>query len=269
MNDTVQMPEEYAAGLLGFVQGMTEFLPVSSSGHLVVFQNYLPTLGDAVAFDLLLHIGTLLPVLWVYRKDLLNILKDLFTGEQSFMQREGVRFIGLLMVGSIPTGLIGICFKDYFESMFHNMQMVGFAFAVTAVVLFCIKYAPEPRRGIKDFTWKQAVLIGLIQGFAITPGISRSGSTIAMGLFLGLKRDLAAKFSFLLSIPAILGAFLLKMDEATAVNDWTSMGVGFVVSALSGYLALIILLKLVKSGDFSKFCWYLGPLAVFAIWAGG
>ncbi len=263
----------WEAAILGVVQGVTEFLPVSSSGHLVVFQNFLTTLDDAVAFDLVLHIGTLLPVLWVYRSDLWSIATDLWLsitqkGEIPLFERSGIRLFGLLIVGSIPTALIGLCFKDYFEALFHNMRMVGFAFGVTAVVLYCIRFAPDSKRGLREFSWKHAVLIGLVQGLAITPGISRSGSTIAVALFLGLKRDLAARFSFMLSIPAITGAFLLKLGDADEVAQWTPMAVGVVVAALSGYLALILLLKLVKSGDFSKFSWYLAPLAIFAIWMG-
>jgi undecaprenyl-diphosphatase len=263
----------WEAAILGVVQGVTEFLPVSSSGHLVVFQNFLTTLHDAVAFDLMLHIGTLLPVLWVYRRDLWSIIADLWLsvtnkGEVPLFERTGVRLFALLIVGSIPTALIGLGFKDYFEALFHNMRMVGFAFAVTAVVLFCIRFAPESKRGLQEFSWKHAILIGLVQGLAITPGISRSGSTIAMALFLGLNRDLAARYSFMLSIPAITGAFLLKLGDSGDVVHWTPMAVGFVVSAISGYLALLLLLRLVKSGDFSKFSWYLAPLALFAIWMG-
>jgi len=264
------VPPEIAAAILGAVQGLTEFLPVSSSGHLAFFSSFLPSLGaDGVAFDLLLHIGTLLPVLFVYRRDLLNISSDLFSGTEPFLKREGVSLLMLLVIGSIPTAVLGLGFKDTFESFRENLVYVGCFFAITATMLYCIRFAPRGERGLKLFTWKHALAIGLVQGLAIAPGISRSGSTIAMALFLGINRQLAAKYSFLLSIPAILGAFVLKLDELLITSEnAVAFGVGFCVSAAVGYLALVILIRLVKSGDFSKFCWYLYPLAAVSIYLG-
>ena len=256
------MIDEISAAILGFVQGLTEFLPVSSSGHLVVFQQFLSDNPPSVAFDLMLHMGTLLPVLWVYRVDIISILKGIATDPKG----EDARLAWWVVLGSIPTAILGIGFEDMFEEIFHTPKIVGFTFLITGTFLFATKYIKDSHRDLGEMTFKDALIIGLIQGLAITPGISRSGSTIAIALFLGLRRDLAAKFSFLLSIPAIVGAFIFKLDELTVSDvSTTSLGIGFAVSALSGLIALKILLKLVNSGDFSKFSYYLWSIAVLAI----
>jgi len=247
------------AALLGLVQGLTEFLPVSSSGHLVVFQNWLQEEKTPVIFDLVLHIGTLLPIVWVYRQTVLDLLKGVLTKPLAPENRLALWII----LGSVPTALIGILFEDLFEQIFHTPKMVASAFFVTGSFLFATQYLSKGERDEGQMTWKDALLIGAVQGLAITPGISRSGSTIAIAMLLGLKRDLAAKYSFLLSIPAIVGGFILKMDELTIdANTLPSLGVGFVVSAVSGLFALKILLKLVNSGDFSKFAYYLWAIAI-------
>ncbi len=250
------------AALLGLVQGLTEFLPVSSSGHLVVFQNWLQEEPTPVAFDLVLHIGTLLPIVWVYRETVLELLKSLVRNPMSAENR----LTWWILLGSVPTALIGIGFEDLFEQLFHTPKMVAVAFFVTGSFLFATQYLKEGERDVQQMTWKDALVIGAIQGLAITPGISRSGSTIAIAMLLGLKRDLAARYSFLLSIPAIVGGFVLKADELTVdMATLPSLGAGFVVSALSGLFALKILLKLVNSGDFSKFSYYLWTIAFIGL----
>lgn len=263
MNDLV------AAAILGVVQGVTEFLPVSSSGHLVLFQQWLPPVGDHVAFDLVLHLGTLLPVLFVYRKDLLAIPRDAVSGDGPLLQRTGIRLLLLMIIGSVPTAVIGLLFQDVFEQLFANPVSVGIAFAVTGFVLFSTRYMRRGELGESGASWWHAVVVGLAQGVAITPGVSRSGSTIAAGLLLGFKREFAARYSFLLSIPAISGAFILKAREMDLAH--VSVGplvVGFIAAAVSGYLALLLLLRLVKAGDFSRFAWYLWAVAAFALFLG-
>jgi undecaprenyl-diphosphatase len=256
------MMEEISSAILGFIQGLTEFLPVSSSGHLVVFQEFLPIQGDHIAFDLVLHIGTLLPILWVYRTD----ISQLFTGLINNPKGEYARLAMWIVLGSVPTAIIGIGLEDLFEEVFHTPKMVGIAFFITACILFGTKYVTKNDRGLAQMTWKDAVLIGIAQGMAITPGISRSGSTIAAALFLGLRRDLAAKYSFLLSIPAILGGFILKFkDLQESQFDIFPLLIGFICAAFSGYVALRLLLKLVNSGDFSKFSYYLVVVSLLSI----
>ena len=260
------MNDILAAAILGLVQGLTEFLPISSSGHLVLFQQVLPVVGDPVAFDLALHLGTLLPVLWVYRADVSRAFTDAFAGEGPILERQGLRLLLLVALGSVPTAIIGLTLEDRFERLFGNTLAVGVALAITGTALFATRFAPSGDTDERRMTWWQAVAIGVVQGIAITPGISRSGSTITAALFLGMKREFAARYSFLLSVPAILGAFVLKARhlEITSVSA-APLAVGFVVSAVSGLGALLLLLRLVRSGDFGRFAYYLWPLAALAI----
>ncbi len=258
------------ACFLGFVQGVTEFLPVSSSGHLVMFQQLLGAeslgLADHVAFDLVLHIGTLVPVLLFYRGDIRSVFSDL-NGTGPFLQRPGVRLAAWVVLGTIPTGIIGVALKDVFEQLFTNITSVGVALLVTGTVLYQTGKMPKGERDIAEMTWKDALIIGLAQGIAITPGISRSGSTIAVAMLLGLRRDLAARFSFLLSVPAILGAFVLKSRDLdlSANDDLVPLLVGFAIAAGTGWGALVFLVRLVKAGDFSRFSYYLWPVGTLAL----
>ncbi|MDG1480969.1 MAG: undecaprenyl-diphosphate phosphatase [Myxococcota bacterium] len=263
------MNEILSAILLGVVQGLTEFLPVSSSGHLVLFHSFLGASGDQVMFDLVLHVGTLLPVLVVYREDLLGIVRDVFAGEVPFLERRGVRLLLLMIVGTIPTGIIGLLLEDVFEQLFSNVLSVGIALGVTGFVLWSTRYASPGKQDERTMPVWKAIVIGLAQGAAITPGISRSGSTIAAALLLGLDRETAARYSFLLSIPAISGAFILKLGDVEGGDvSLLPLIVGFVAAAVSGYLALRFLIGLVRRGDFSRFSWYLWPLSAVTIaWA--
>ena len=264
------MPVLLFAILLGVVQGLTEFLPVSSSGHLVLFQQVfghgIMGLEDHVAFDLVLHVGTLLPVVLMYRSDIATIFRDL-SGDGPLMERSGLRLAIWVVLGSIPTGIIGILFKDVFEQLFTTTLTVGVAFGLTAILLWRTRSLTERSRSILEMSWHDALIIGLAQGIAITPGISRSGTTIAVALMLGLRRDLAARFSFLLSIPAILGAFVLKAKDFDFASSQAllPLAVGFAAAAISGWGALVLLLRLVRSGDFSRFAYYLAPLSILAI----
>ena len=264
------MNESLSAAILGVVQGLTEFLPVSSSGHLVLFQNWLPVSGDPLAFDLALHLGTLVPVIWVYRADLLRVFSDATSGEGAYLERPGVRLLLLLVVASIPTALIGLTLEDLFAQLFHSAKAVGVAFGITGTLLWFTRKFAKGSQLAHELPWLRALFIGFAQGIAITPGISRSGTTIAAGLFLGMDREAAARFSFLLSIPAIGGAFILKLgDLSLDALSLMPLLIGVLSSAVSGYFALRVLLRLVRSGDFSKFAFYLWPLAIFAMAGAG
>jgi undecaprenyl-diphosphatase len=257
-----------SAAILGLLQGLTEFLPVSSSGHLVLFQQFLTVSGDEVLFDLVLHLGTLLPVLFFYRKEVGTLITDPVVGEGPFMQRPGVRMLGLLILATIPTAIIGVALEDYFEALFSRPAALAITFTITGVLLFSTRYFGEGGHGIAKMKPWQAIVLGIAQGAAITPGISRSGTTIAVALFLGLKREDAARFSFLMSVPAILGAVVLKLKDASAGSlDPMSMTVGFLVALISGYFALVLLVGLVKRGGlpyFAFYCW-LAAIAAFVI----
>lgn len=271
------MPGWLQALILGVVQGLTEFLPVSSSGHLVLFQQWLGDAfmfaEDAVIFDLVLHVGTLLPVLFFYRADLVAIVQSLFSGGEDLKQKGPVgwlqadrhRWLAVCVVlATIPTGAMGVGLKDVFESLFHDGRAVCGALFFTGCLLYATRFFGRGDVGRRELTIPVALLIGVAQGFAITPGISRSGSTIAIALLLGLDRDLAARFSFLLSIPAILGAVVLIAKDGVALGDEhvSALVVGFLAAMLVGYAALVMLVALVKRGGLHKFSYYLWPVAI-------
>ena len=265
--------------ILGVVQGLTEFLPVSSSGHLVLAQIWLGDqflfLKEAVAFDLVLHVGTLLPVLYFYRLDLRQIIGALFKdfdqlrskGVKAWLTGDDNRWLAVLVVvGTIPTALIGVLLKDTFESLFHDPVPVCAALIFTGFLLMSTRVferTGDPRR----LSLGMAVLIGIAQGFAITPGISRSGTTIAVALLLGVARNEAARFSFLLSIPAILGAVVLVTKDGVAMpqEGWAALAVGFVSAMIVGYAALWMLVALVNRGGLYRFAYYLWPAAIIAL----
>jgi len=256
----------WIAVFLGIIQGLTEFLPVSSSGHLVLLQQFFELPGDKLFFDLALHVGTLVPVLWVYRADLIRMVKAPLAESGPVAERPGTRLMGLIILGSIPTAAIGLLFEDLFEQLFATPAALSMTFAITGWLLFFSGKAPKGESGEMQMKPWQALVIGLAQGLAITPGISRSGTTIAVALFLGMRREYAARFSFLLSIPAIGGAFLLKLRDITPADiqlDATLLGA--FAALVSGYLALNLLIKLVKTGDFSKFAWYAWAVAIFSL----
>lgn len=272
--------------LLGVVQGLTEFLPVSSSGHLVLAQQ---ALGDdfhftssAVVFDLVLHAGTLLPVLWFYRADLLRILSAFVPGSatdpaSAVRDPANDRHLALaVVVATIPTALMGLLFKDLFESLFHSVGAVCIALLVTGGLLLSTRFQEGEDRPDADamrspISLPKALLIGLVQGLAITPGISRSGSTIATALLLGVPRADAARFSFLLSIPAICGAIVLMLKDGAQLGGMPTplLAAGFTSAMVVGYLALVMLVALVKRGGLHRFTYYVWPVAVIAWFALG
>jgi undecaprenyl-diphosphatase len=256
------VPDWLQALILGAVQGLTEFLPVSSSGHLVLLQTWLGedffAAGDEVLFDLVLHFGTLLPVLFFYRADLLGMAKN----------DEGRRLGLMVLVATVPTGLIGLGLEDRFDALFSSVGPVCIGLLVTAALLIGTRFIPASDDDGKLLTWQTALIIGVVQGLAITPGISRSGSTIAVALVLGLSREHAARFSFLASVPAILGAVILKGRHGfnTDSVEWVNVGIGFLTAMVVGYGALILLVALVKKGGLHRFAWYLVPAALGAWW---
>ena len=248
------------AAILGLVQGLTEFLPISSSGHLVIAQHFLHINEGGLFFDILLHCGTLAAVVAAYWQDLLHLLKKPFQ-----------KYTYLIIMGTIPTGIIGLAFKDTFEKLFSSVTTVGYMLLITGIILMIAEFISRTMMNSTKFNYWQSFIIGIGQGMAITPGISRSGTTIAVGLLVGLERIEAARFSFLLSIPAILGASVIEAKDIV----WTqSLGsdlilpyaVGVIVAAVSGYLAIKLLLDILNRGKlyyFSFYCWLLGLATIF------
>ncbi|MGI6412205.1 MAG: undecaprenyl-diphosphate phosphatase [Syntrophomonadaceae bacterium] len=247
----------FEAIVLGAVQGLTEFLPVSSSGHLVIFQHLFAVEEPPLTFDVLVHIGTLIPVFIVFWQDIWYLIKKPFS-----------RLTGLILVGCIPAGLVGYFFNTWIEKAFTSLLVVGLGLLFTGAVLKFSEYSAKYSFGLKrfgDMKYSDAVFIGLLQALAIIPGISRSGSTIAGGLLAGLDREIAARFSFLMSIPVILGAGILELSDLAWVEmTWQEMQpylLGFLSSIITGYIAIKIVFNLVKIGRLSVFTWYCWALA--------
>ncbi|MDO4581259.1 MAG: undecaprenyl-diphosphate phosphatase [Bacillota bacterium] len=237
--------------LLGLVQGLTEFLPVSSSGHLVITQALLGITDDVLIFDVFVHLGTLAAVFAAFWQDILALLKKPFC-----------RFTALIIVGCIPAGLMGVLLNDFFNSLYNSLLVVAIALIVTGILLF-ISDRFHGEKTIADMSFGDALLVGLFQGCAIVPGLSRSGSTIFGSLLCGLKRAEAARYSFILSIPVILGAALLESIDiftGETVFEWTYF-LGAAVAAACGYFAIRVFLKLLEKRNMRFFSYYVWLVA--------
>jgi undecaprenyl-diphosphatase len=266
------------AALLGLVQGLTEFLPVSSSGHLVLLQRLFGWTEPELFFDVSVHFGTLLAVCAVFAGDLRQMASAAMVFPSRVRQFGGLRpalrldadlrMMGLIIAGSVPTAFIGLMFHRVADRIFGSVGIVGVTLILTGILLWLTRYAGRSDRTIGQFRFVDALVIGTVQGMAILPGISRSGSTIAAALFLGIDRELAGRFSFLLSLPAICGAMLLSLrDAATASKVPLSLVLmGTVVAGAVGYVALRVLMHIVKKGilyRFAPYCWALGAIALY------
>ncbi len=248
---------ELEAAWLAAVQGLTEFLPVSSSGHLVILQGVMHVPRQGIAFEVVVHLGTLVAVLAVYGRDLLCLLSGALRREAS-----SLRMLGLLALGSLPAGAAGILLGDRVRALFDSPLTASVMLLVTGGLLFATRWVRfSPRRpGVVS-----ALVVGAAQAAALMPGISRSGSTIAAGLLRGLKREEAARFSFLLSVPAILGAGILELRKMDGAGVGLHLAVGFVVSAVTGYSALRLLLRFVRRGRLHLFSWYCWAAGIAGI----
>ena len=247
---------------LGLIQGLTEFLPVSSSGHLVIFQNILGFKEPELLLDSSLHMGTLLAVCIYFRSDIKEIISDLW---QRDFKAEGTTLAVWVVIASVPTALIGLFLQTQIEKIFASVQTVGAMLIATGFIV-ALPRLSRSRDAYKQMWLLTALAIGTAQGLAIIPGISRSGATIACGLLCGLEREHAARFSFLLSIPAIVGALALQMNIADVARvGFASLVVGFGTSALVGLMALKLLMGIVKKGHlsyFAPYCWAGGLVVV-------
>lgn len=238
--------------LLGIIQGLTEFLPVSSSGHLVIMQNIFGITENQLAISVVLHLGTVFALIVFFFKDIVQTLRN-------------IKLLLLIIVVSIITGIIGILGKDFFESLFSSVKLVAIALIVTGIMLILTRKFMHAKRNIMGI--KDAIILGFTQAIAIIPGISRSGITISTLLFRRIDRETSFKFSFLASIPAIIGATLL---EAKKINfalktDLLNLVVGFIVSLLSGILALWILKLVLQRAKLYYFGYYCIFIAIITL----
>ena len=258
--------------IIGIVQGLTEFLPVSSSAHLIFIQNILGV-ESSLAFDTFLHLGTLLAVLIYFRADIIKMIEAWILSIGDILQhrfKEGFysdpykRLSWHVIIATIPVGLVGVLFESQVDALFAGALYVpGFFLFVTGTILYLSQRMASGRIDMSHMGWFQSLFMGLGQACAIMPGLSRSGTTIAAGLVMGLDKEFAAKFSFILSIPAIFGAFVIQLKDIglSMGGDGAAIILGFIAAFISGYLAIKWLLDLIqnKSLDiFAYYCWIVG-----------
>ena len=265
-----------SAIILGAVQGISEFLPISSSGHLVLVPALLG-IETGLAFDTILHIGTLVAIFTFFWKDIINLIKgfilsiiDLTEGVDIFKRElhrvPEKRFAWLIIVGTIPTGIMGILLKDAIETIFRGTLFVGIFLTCYSCCSLLFRKTFIWTNYSKDMSFKQALIVGICQGLAVFPGISRSGSTIASGLCLGLNREYAARYSFLLSIPAVIGAGLIQIkDIATLDASVSVLLAGFISSVIFGYLSIKLLMKMIKGWSLDIFAYYCTIIGIITI----
>lgn len=257
--------------VISIVQGLTEFLPVSSSGHLVLTSSLFGVHEPGITLEIALHFGTFMSVLVVFWKDILNILTAFFTQiwhirkiPENYRNNESFRLSLLVIISMIPAMLAGILLRDMLEGLFESVQAVGVALIVTGLLLFFTQWAPRlnKRAGIGSI-----VLMGIFQAFALIPGISRSGSTITAGLLAGLDREKVAKLSFIMALPLIVGATIMEIPQISHGEGvaFLKLIIGMIIAFISGIFALKWLIRVLIKGRFSSFSYYcvlLGFLTV-------
>lgn len=247
------------AFILGIVQGLTEFLPISSSGHLVLVENLLNIDNQAnLLFEIFLHLGSLFAVILFFRKNIIKLIQSLIFFNDKKRNKDRLTVLYILFA-TLITGLIGLIFSNFFEDIFNNIILIPFTLSITGLLVFM---SDKFNSQNKKLNLKNSGLIGLGQAIAIIPGISRSGSTIFVGLLLGLKRSKAATFSFLLSIPIIIAVNLSKLNLFFKLekSELSVYFIGFLSAFLSGYLVITWLMKLIKKAKlkyFAFYCWFL------------
>lgn len=242
--------------ILGIIQGLTEFLPISSTGHLVLFRKLFGLQEAGLPFDTMMHLGTMVAVVIIFWPEIKSILMNPFG-----------KLTRLLVVGTIPTGIIGLAFDDFFEEISRTGVTIGYEFLVTGFILWGVESMRRGHRKIDQINYTDALIIGTLQGAAILPAISRSGLTIAGSLMRGIDRADAARFSFLLSLPAILGAAVLQskklVEHPVETAAFIPMLVGTIFAAIAGYFAIRWMLRVISNGSmrgFAIYVWILGAL---------
>ena len=264
--------------VLGLVQGLAEFLPISSSGHLALLQQFFGIEEDNVLlFAVLLHVGTLISVFIVYWKDIWELIvelcitiKDIFTGKGLRIEERPVRKLGLMIiVATIPTGIIGIFFNDFFDSLYNSIVPIGIGLLITGCLLILAEKRNNATKRIGEMRYLDAFIVGTVQGIAICPGISRSGSTLFGSLMCNLDREFAVKFVFLMSIPSILGSAVLEtpaaLEQGMNMADLGPIVVGMIVAAVSGLVAIKGMIKIVSNKKLSYFSYYVWILGAFVV----
>ncbi len=282
--------------IMGIIQGVTEFLPVSSSGHLAIFKNFFGMSEVGISFDILLHVGTLVAVFVCFWKDIWELIvngvgiiidacknvgryfSNLINGKKpSYTKKDYLkvistpyrRYVMLIIIATIPTGIMGILLKDTIEAVSMALLVPGICLLITSILLLIADKAKDGDENEENVSYKKAGIIGICQGFATMPGISRSGTTITACLMAGMERAFAVKFSFIVSIPAILGAAILDLpdmfSESISAAQWANYTVGMAVSAVVGYICIKTMLQVVRKKKFKVFSLYCLIMGLVAI----
>lgn len=271
----------FEAVILGLVQGLAEFLPISSSGHLALLQQFFGIDETKVLlFAVMLHVGTLISVFIVYWKDIWELIvelcltiKDLCTGKGLRLDERPVRKLGvLIIIATIPTGIIGVLGGDFFDSLYTSIVPIGVGLIITGFLLVMAERMGSSSRGLEKMNFRNAFFIGLVQGIAICPGISRSGSTLFGSLICNLDRKFAVKFVFLISIPSILGSAVMELPDAIKTGVTAAEAgpviVGMLVAAVSGLVAIKTMIKIVSDKKLSYFSYYVWVVGAFVVLLG-
>ncbi len=256
--------------LLGFVQGVSEFLPISSSGHLVIFSQYLNVSSAGNTLEIMLHVGTLFSVIFCFRDKIKKLFYDFFglfkSNYKSHFETKN-NFILLIIVASIPAVITGLFLDSFFTNLFDSILFVGVFLLLTGIVLFISTKVKIGNKEMKDLNYKDALFIGLFQSIAVIPGISRAGMSITAGLFKNYNRKTAAEWSFIMSLPVIAGAAILKIPDlldSTNIN-LAFLGVGVVSSFIFGILAIKVLLKIIQSDKWKYFSYYCITIGILLV----
>jgi undecaprenyl-diphosphatase len=256
--------------VLALLQGFTEFLPISSSAHLILPSKMLGWPDQGLAFDVATHIGTLVAVIVYFRRDVFAITQGWLTTGFSKQMNDNARLAWAIVIATIPAGLVGVIYGDWIEANLRSSEVIAYATIGFGVLLLAADHKANEHKNILQMTLLAAVIIGLFQALALIPGTSRSGITITAALFLGFQRDAAARFSFLISIPLILAAGLLKtkdLVEQAAQVDWATIGLAALLSAVSAYVCIYFFLALINRIGMAPFVIYRLLLgAILLIW---
>ena len=254
----------YQAICLGFIQGFCEFLPISSSGHLLLFQRWLGVNSGGLFFDVFLHIGTLIPVFIIFKKEIIAIFKKPYKN------------LWFLIIATLPAVVVGFLFSDKIEGAFYGDKNLSFfllfiTFLLTAIELFIAQKIIKKKSKSLPLSNKISLVMGMGQALAVLPGLSRSGTVISFGAYAGLDKEKTASFAFLMSIPVILGAAMLS--GVKAVITFESIQIlplmfGVLSSAITGYLAISVMLKVIKKGNYTPFCVYLILVSIVSLISG-
>lgn len=278
----------WKAILLGLIQGITEFLPVSSSGHLAIFQYIFKVNTDTgMLFEVMLHLGTLISVCIVFWKDIrklfiegIHILVDAFVNLKIKFTKSDEKyrrivtnayrkFVLLILATSVPTALIGLILNNVMEAATNSLLVPGICLIINAIILLVVGSLPGGKKKVKKTSYKEAAVIGVAQGLAVMPGISRSGSTISACLGLGFDRSFAVKYSFIASLPAIIGANLLELrhlgEAVSSGGEILYYVVGMIVAGIAGYICIRIMMRVVSEKKFSYFAYYCAIVGVISL----